>query len=804
MTTKFREKAFKFGLGGSLVALALAVPHLAQAQGADTAPPAPESATADKGADNAIVVTARRREESLLETPVTLSVMTDENLAKLNVDDVLDLQAFTPGLFAQQTASGRTDRSRTVLYIRNIKDTLNPTVSVFLDGAPVNADLLNNLGSDVARIEVLKGPQSAAFGRQSFAGAMNIVTSDPGNDLHFSFDGRAGAYDLVDVRGSIETPIIKDVMALRVTARRYSYGGQYTNSFDGSALGEQSTRSINGTLVITPASNFKVKAFGMLLEDKDGPGSGAFASQQPSNLFNCNAGGSADGSNNWFCGKIPLIKAADIGQNPATPAFGDQVVNNSLGVIDPIFTPFTTLPGMERREYVTNLIVDWTVPGTDITLSSLTGYNRTRNQVNQDLDGRDTSMLPNTTTPAIPGFVGDPYINYPDMVMGSDENFSQEFRATSGSNQPLRWMIGVNYFKLSNRSYVAGMFPNLVVPFTDGSLNTLVDKSVFGSLSYDVTDELTLNLEGRYIQEELTTYFRDPKTIRDRGKYNRFVPRVSLQYQFDPDMMAYATYSKGMNKGGFNLSVLPLTDAQRAYLAEQVDVTNIYKPASLDNYEVGFKGTLFNALTLSAAVFYAKWKDQAISNSLQVPNSVEGASDIGVSVTQNTGRSTVKGAEIEGNLRASDNLTFDFNAGYSKVTLDTDIPCASCVAISGNDTVYAGAINPAGPVFSSNVGAEYGFAVSDEYRWFVRADYAHRSRVYLTYENLAWIGDQDTVNLRTGLTSENISLQLYVNNVFDNRTYGAAQATTSLLGGNGVALSMPTKREGGVRLRFGF
>ncbi|MBT0671721.1 TonB-dependent receptor [Novosphingobium profundi] len=791
----------RLAMGSSALALAITAPHTAFAQGAGSeAPEKAESAAAG----GAIVVTARRREESLLETPVTLSVMTSENLSKLNVNNVLDLQAYTPGLFAQQTASARTDRSRTVLYIRNIKDALNPTVSVFLDGTPVNEDILNNLGSDVARIEVLKGPQSASFGRQSFAGAMNVVTSDPGNDLHFTFDGKFGTYDLYDVRGSIELPIVKDVIALRVSARRFGYGGQYTNSFDGSALGQQSTRTINGTLVIKPADNLKIKAFGMLLEDKDGPGSGAFASQYPSNLFNCNAGGGTPGVNNWFCGKIPLIKAKDIGQNPATPAFASQVVNNSLGIIDPIFTPFTTLPGMERHEMVSNLMVDWTLPGSDITLSSLTGYNKTRNQVNQDLDGRDTSMLPNTTTPAIPGFVGDPYINYPDMVMGSDQNLSQEFRVTSGADQPLRWMVGVNYFKLTNRSYVAGMFPNLVVPFTNGAKNTLVDKSVFGSLSYDLTRELTLNLEGRYIEEQLKTYNRHPETVYDQGKYKRFVPRVSLQYQFDPDFMTYATYSKGMNKGGFNLSVFALTDAQRAWLAEQVDVTNIYKPASLDNYEMGFKGSLFNALTFSAAVFYAKWKDQAISNSIAVPNSVAGASDVVVSVTQNTGRSTVKGAEIEGNLRATDNLSFDFNAGYSKVTLDTEIPCASCVAISGNSTVAAGSINPAGPLFSSNLGAEYGFDVDDDYRWYIRADYAHRSRVYLTYENIAWIGDQNTVNLRTGLTSKSLSVQLYVDNVFDNRTYGAAQATTSLLGGNGVALSMPIKREGGIRLQFGF
>lgn len=794
---------YDFGACCTAVALSLALAPAAQAQDGGTAGPAASQA-GDGFEDGAIMVTARRREESLLETPVTLSVMTGENLAKLNINNVLDLQAFTPGLYAQQTSSGRVDRSYSQIVIRGIADPLNPTVSVFLDGVPVNFDVINNLGNEVSRVEVLKGPQSAAFGRQSFAGAINVVTRDPGDAFKWDFDGTFGSYSLYDVKANIELPIVKNAIGLRIGGRRYGYDGQYTNPYDGSELGAQQTETINGTLVVKPFDGLRLKAFGMYLEDHDGPGAAGFSSRLPVNTFNCNAGAAPTNVNNFYCGKIPAFPASQLGQNPATPAFVNQVVNNSLGVLSPTYKPINDHGGLERREIVANLAVDFTIPGSDIVLSSLTGLNKTRFQANQDLDGRDTSGTLNTTVSRIPGFVGDPFINYPTMAMYRERAVSQEFRATSGSNQPLRWMAGVNYFKVSNRSYTVALYPSTIQVFGDGSLNTLVDKSVFGSLSYDISSQFTFNAEGRYIEESLKVYFRNPQALRTSGKYRRFVPRVSAQYKFNPDLMGYATYSRGMNKGGFNLSVLPLTTAQRAYLEERASVTNIYDPATIDNYELGLKGTIANVFSFSGALFYAKWKDQAITNSIAVPNATPGASDIGVGVTQNTGRSTVKGGEIEGNFKVSDALSLNFNAGYNQVKLTTAIPCASCVAITGNSTVAAGAINPAAPVFSGSVGAEYGTEIADGYRWFVRGDYTHRSRIYTTYENISWTGDANKVNLRTGIRSENADVQLFVNNLFNDKSYTGVQTTTSLLGGNAVVLSMPMKRSGGIRVRFGF
>lgn len=252
-----KSKCYDFGACCTALMLVMAAAPAAQAQETPIAPSAPQ---AEAGTDGGVImVTARRREESLLETPVTLSVMTAANLAKLNVNNVLDLQAFTPGLYAQQTSSGRVDRSYSQIVIRGIADPLNPTVSVFLDGTPVNFDVINNLGNEVSRVEVLKGPQSAAFGRQSFAGAINVVTRDPGDAFRWNFDGTAGSYSLYDIKASVELPIVKDAIGLRIGGRRYGFDGQYTNPYDGSRLGAQQTETINGTLVIKPFEGLRLK-----------------------------------------------------------------------------------------------------------------------------------------------------------------------------------------------------------------------------------------------------------------------------------------------------------------------------------------------------------------------------------------------------------------------------------------------------------------------------------------------------------------------------------------------------------------
>ncbi|HWU02073.1 MAG TPA: TonB-dependent receptor, partial [Novosphingobium sp.] len=341
-------------------------------------------------------------------------------------------------------------------------------------------------------------------------------------------------------------------------------------------------------------------------------------------------------------------------------------------------------------------------------------------------------------------------------------------------------------------------------------LSTTEDNSAFASFAFDFTPQLTLNAEGRYLEETLVAYNRTAtsETPLDRSTFHKFVPRVSLQYKPNADMMAYATYSRGINRGGFNLTVLSLTASQRAYLNNLQQVSDVYKPATLDNFELGLKGQLFNhRLTYSLAGFYAKWYDQAFSQNLPVPidpvNAPTGPSTI-VSTTGNSAQSTVRGFELEGGLRASRHLSFTYNVAYSKVTLDHSVQCVQCASITGNTTLPKGATNPAAPSFTAAVGGEYSDDLTGDYKWYVGGDYVHRGRIFTSYENISWIGASDKVNLRAGIRSERIEAMIYVNNVFNNQAYSSVSLNSSLLGGNSVLLGLPVLRTFGAKIGYHF
>ncbi len=139
-----------------------------------------------------IVVTARRREESLLQAPVTVTAFSAEAIRARDIRTLNDIAAFTPAVTITNQGGARVDRSNQTFIIRGMNPQSSNTASVFIDGAPVTSGFVEGL-DDAARVEILKGPQSAAFGRQAFAGAVNIVTKDPADKLGGRVDGTFGS-----------------------------------------------------------------------------------------------------------------------------------------------------------------------------------------------------------------------------------------------------------------------------------------------------------------------------------------------------------------------------------------------------------------------------------------------------------------------------------------------------------------------------------------------------------------------------------------------------------------------------------
>jgi iron complex outermembrane receptor protein len=214
----------------------------------------PAATPADDSAD--VVVTARRRSETLLNVPVAITAISGDTLERRGINSVREVASQSPGLNITTDGAGRA-----FVSIRGVGVTLvqsvQPGVGLFIDGVyrPSTA-YLNNPLLDVERIEVLRGPQGTLYGKNTLGGAINVITRQPGNE--FSFRGMAsyaGPDDQWLVAGSLSAPIVADHLAIRVAASHREQDGFLTNSVVGGPANPLNTDSVNATLVARPGSD---------------------------------------------------------------------------------------------------------------------------------------------------------------------------------------------------------------------------------------------------------------------------------------------------------------------------------------------------------------------------------------------------------------------------------------------------------------------------------------------------------------------------------------------------------------------
>ncbi|MEO7656519.1 MAG: TonB-dependent receptor [Sphingomicrobium sp.] len=219
----------------------------------DKAAGTPITRTPEAGAGD-IVVTARRREESLKNVPIAVTALTGQELKDKQVNLVKDIAAYTPGLNINSDSVGRA-----FVSIRGVGttliDTVQPGVGIFIDGIyEPNTSYLNSPIVDVARIEVLRGPQGTLFGNNTLGGAINVITRQPSNSWTGRIDGAyAGTDEYRSLSGSISGPIIPDRLQFRVGAAYHKQNGFRRNTLDVGYQDPLETRSINGTLRVLPA-----------------------------------------------------------------------------------------------------------------------------------------------------------------------------------------------------------------------------------------------------------------------------------------------------------------------------------------------------------------------------------------------------------------------------------------------------------------------------------------------------------------------------------------------------------------------
>lgn len=811
-----------------------------------------DQATADYGD---IVVTARKRSEDLLKTPVAISAVNSEMLDKQGIASVADLSTSTPSMNLNNNNSGRNDRSFQQIIIRGFvpSNAQNPTTSTFIDGVPVSSPTAFNAISDPERIEVLRGPQSAYFGRNTFAGAMNVVTKEPGDEFAGSASIMVGTRGTYRVQGSIEGPILGEDLTFRIGAGENSKNGSYKNAFAGGTLGDQKTRFVSGTIVAKPVEGLKIKATGLFSQDRDGaPANGLIsaydlrasqlvevpaegggtkivAQEDPNGAIvvkgqsNCSftVGGNI---NPYMCGTVRNLSvrpSANVHMDSRTRDF----LSNPNGRLMPSLQEY----GLHRDFYHLHLNMSYDLGDSGFTLSSLTGMNREKYGQFSEMENYGSVAILNG-----PG--ANNHFDYAWVVERKNSDFSQEVRLAFDNGGPLEGTVGLSY--LNNWTQGSNGSPAVTGRVTPAGVARSRTKGAFFGLSYKPTSQLTLNAEGRYQSDTLYAYARPggqvftSSAIIPAGRYeegdtllkrtyNNFLPRVIAQYEFGPEAMVYASWAKGVNPGQFNTGFLArsqeaIDDAGTRGFRVEVS------PEKVTNYELGVKGRLLDRrLNYSLSAYFAQWRDQAnlISYYYQhVPQpGVDTPADEQMNGQLNTGAVDMKGIELDLGYRASDLVTFGFSGSFN----DSKIKAYSSPTVTAltGITDYSGNEMPFTSKWSANANVEFhGDIVGhDDATWFVRTDYLFKSGVWSNAANIVKTADIHKVNARAGVARGPISIDIFVTNLFNNKSFTsigdnwlyspALPGQTSLPYGSthsALVVGLAEKRTGGLQLKYKF
>lgn len=765
-----------------------------------------------------IVVTARKREESLQDIPLSVTAFTADQIERSGFKNLEDISMQTTGMqFNNDLAGNRPGRLNANIRFRGVEgsefSTLQ-TASLFIDGIFALQGAQSIALMDLERVEVIKGPQSAQFARNSFAGAINYITKTPNMD---EYEGKllidAGTYDNYEVQASIEGPLLENKIAFRVGGRFYQKGSQYTAN-DGGDLGKQRSSSISGQLLFQPTENWDINLRGFYQEDDDGPEAVGFLQGRLNDTCTGTQVPGLDNDRNpttlnptlFFCGTLPALGAPGAPQVTSNTSFFPQILastdpdilSRSLlngGQVDGV--PQIDSFGLVREIKRFSLTSDYEMEN-GMTVSATAAYNENASNGFRDWDMTDVEAW---------------YVTNPQK----GDDYSVDLRVASNADNRLRWLAGANYY---NQDYLTsagggtlvftcanfgalfgigencdspGLFPTSV----DGG-DTVEVWGVYGSVSYDVTDQFTVDLELRYQEDE-----RGDGVGTFTNTFKNILPRVSLSFKPTDDMNLYATASRGVLPGVINSNLIncqtivyttPFIDPRTGQPSTQSecqqfesalgDNFNILTPEQkLDAIEIGMKSVWMDGrFQMNVAAYYQEWKNSPFStfitifrddNEDGVPNTNPNFDSAAI-----PGSSEYYGVELESAFQISEKWSANLNLTYNENEFtEFTVATASQEATLGTRPVDG---NRAGrfPKWSGNLSSTYTDQLSGDWEWYIRGDANYMGSAFVGTTNLAKLESYVLINTRLGVQRENLRVELYVKNLFDEKSWRGGQEFT--------------------------
>ncbi len=792
-------------LGALLVAL-LSWPAVAQNSSTDTATLALEEVT----------VTARRREESLQDVPLTVVPFTAVEVERQGIRNIQDVAKLTPGLSWDKGFAPQDTRPN----IRGLPTTRGrPPIGILLDGIDVSSESIATAGGsslmnlklvDVERIEVVKGPQSALYGRVAFGGAINYVSKKASLE---NFEGNAlvdlASDGLYEARGAVNVPFADGKAALRINAIYSEFDGYFDNSVSGATLGGWRTQGIAAALRFAPSEKIDFTLRMSYSDDESEP--------RPSYYW-----GQAVAGRNTTLALPANAVGVRIGAAPGATTGGTvlpaSIPYPSVGEVRTASSVQLSVDPLTGRDYqggdVEASVVSL-VGGVDLgfaQLESWTGYTRANALSRADADFY--GAVPTAVTVPNAG-VAEPLraMQVTDLYSEITQK-SQELRLGNlEGDSSLHWAVGALYWRedyssLNQSVFISGFGRSAPFapanwsaarelqvrgqPGADLNFRNTKHKSGYLIADYRFNDQWSVAGEVRFNQEDFEYLFGravalnitpagvllpfaypagSTGTFRPNASSSWTAPRLTLNFKPSEDSLIYVSGAKGVKPAGF-LNVGVVTNANDAK----------YAPETLINYEIGAKTAwLDNRVRLNAAYFHMIYQDRITS--LLIPDPNNPANPQGTrSVVQNIGEAKVDGLELELSARLSDRFTL--NAAYTYLDprfTDSEVPNTSALGVAGSGNCRIGTVGPLQVCFTNTNGkqleqsAKHALVATLGYRQSLANDWTlssevsaqYRSKRFVSPDNLVWMPAFTNIDARLGFDNDKYNVLLYATNLFD-------------------------------------
>ena len=584
-----------------------------------------------------VTVTARKRVESLQDVAVSVTAVTTQ-LQNAAVKNIQDLNNFAPNVnidFGPASGSGATISIRGISH-QDPDKSMEAPVGVILDGVFMGTTAGQMMDSfDLERIEVLRGPQGTLFGKNTTGGALNVIRSKPTKDFGAKVHIGAGDFGLLETKAIVNTPL-SEAGGLKLSLNRSQTDGYWKNTTTGKDAGAVDYQQLGAAVAFDITENFDIQlSYDRIDDDSE---RGAFAN------FN------ADDS-------LACI-ASLAGLDPSGPAFGSGCMSLDEGS-DEDHVSTNGNNEASTQDDLLNLTMNWSLG--DWVLTSVTGYQDREEEYSHEFDSSQVRLL---------------------TVTGGHEysQLSQELRINGQFNERTNLTAGIYYFESDVRQhqdsfdmwyYIFAGTPLGALPLGDISANldstvTNEASAVFASLDYQLTDDLSLNLGGRYTWEEKTfaggsgawdSQILGPSIIpagpirNIKDDWQEFSPRIALQYNAAEDVMLFASYADGFKSGGIFART------------QDVNAITSFDPEYVDTYEAGVKSEVLDRrVRLNATAFLTDYTDK--QEEILVP---EAGGQVNT-IVRNAGDVEISGLEIEMQAVITSNLNLYMMAGL----LDTE------------------------------------------------------------------------------------------------------------------------------------